>query len=178
MRRLYKRLPAPNEINLVLGVIIFAVHTWSVRSFLYRIPSFLLYTNPFEIFSIFCYMMAFALLESLIVMMGLLLLAAVLPGHWLKEGFAYKGFVIILACASASIWLQGNVNNQFPPKALLYTLMLIVFLGILIFLWLVYKLPSLQRFVLMLEDRIAIMRYVYVPLGLLGIVVVVIRNIL
>lgn len=173
-----KRLPARNEINLVMGVVIFAVHTWSIRNFLYKIPSFLLYTTPMDTFAIFCYMMAFALLESFAVTVGLLFLAAVLPLNWLREGFAYKGFVMVFVFTAASIWLQGNVQNQFPPKSLLYTLILIVFLGILILSWLIHKIPQLQKIVIDIEDRIGIMQYVYIPLGLLGLVIVVIRIIL
>ena len=172
-----KQLPPKNEINLVLGIVIFVVHTWSIKNFLYKIPSFLLYTSPTDIFAILCYMMAFALLESLVVITGMVVLSTILPHPWLRDGFAYKGFVIVSVFTIASIWLQRTIGGEFPAKTFFWVLGLIILSTVTVLCFLMSKLPLLQKIALEIEERINIMLYIYVPLGLIGIVVIIIRNI-
>ena len=62
-----KRLPERNEFYAVLGIVIFVVFGWSMRGFLYEVPSFINYFRVGQILAIFAYMMGFALLESFLV---------------------------------------------------------------------------------------------------------------
>jgi len=63
-----ERLPSNADMFTVLGVVVFIVHSWSVRGFLFKLPSFMLYLSVWDILSVFSYMMAFALLEAMLVM--------------------------------------------------------------------------------------------------------------
>ena len=173
-----KRLPQRNEIISVFGVVIFVVCSWSVREFLYKIPAFVLYYSVWEIFSVFSYMMAFALLESTAVTILLIVSAFVLPSKLLKEGFAYKGFLAVIIASVLSIWLQGNLVNEFPSRSLLLegagsSLAIFILLSFLF-----HKVVFLQNIVIALVDRLGILMYLYVPLGVLGILVYLLRNLL
>jgi hypothetical protein len=176
MQFLRDRLPHRKEIISVLGVSLFVCHSWSIRGFLNDLPSLLLYFRSLEIAVIFAYMMAFAFLESLLVTAGLGLVGALLPSKWLKEGFAYKSLIAVLVGAGAAILLQKNLRYDFPSikMLILYSvvpLILIVVLIVLSWFW-----SPLQRILLDVLDRLSIMLYIYVPLGLLSLVVVVFRN--
>ena len=174
-----RRLPERSEIYAVLGVVVFVVHSWSVRGFLHEVPSFILYFKPGQILAVFAYMMAFALFESLLVTLGLSLLAFFLPVKWFKNGFIYKSFLTVLLGAVAMLWLENTImslNNKFPPRDLLLTVAGVTFGAWVLLLLMFNFLKPLQKAVLFISDRIGVLAYLYVPLGIVGFVVVLIRN--
>jgi hypothetical protein len=93
MTFLFNRFPKREDILPVFGGIVFVVFSWSIRGFLYIFPSLILRHSVSETLSVLCYMLAFSLFESLLLMGGGLLISMVLPRKWLVEGFAYKGFI-------------------------------------------------------------------------------------
>jgi hypothetical protein len=148
-----------------------------VREFLYLFPSLGYFLQIDEILTVFFYTMAFALLESILVTGLLVLLSMVLPERWFRNGFSYKGFLAILITSVESIWLQMNVTNIFPASIILYGNVFILFAVFIILAILFSKIAFLQRLALATIDRVSIMIYVYVPLGLLSLIVVFLRNI-
>ncbi len=177
---LRNRLPAWNEIVSLSGVLVFVVHSWSVQAFLFNLPSFILKYRSLEVVAIFCYHMVFAFLETLLCAGLLVVLAGVLPSKWLRKGFVYKGFLIVLAAVIGAIFLQNSISyGEFAyagSKAyLLYEYIgggLIVFAG----LWvLVAKVGRVQRWIVFLVDQISIMLFIYLPLDVIGLAVVAVR---
>lgn len=178
MKTLTTRFPARFEIEAALGFLFFAVFTWSIRGFLSELPSFLLYYSLENIFGVFCYMMAFALLESLLIMGFLLLFSFILPERWLRQGFARKGTMLVLVAGGAAIYLQNILTFQFPS---LKEFVLVFGLSLLTLIVLLYYVMSDQRFQDILDnvlERFKIFSYIYIPLGVIGFFVVIIRNIL
>jgi hypothetical protein len=179
------RLPEKRATLEVLSVVLFAVFGWSIRGFLYKIPSFTLYFGFGANLAILCYMLAFALLESLLVTGLLAGLATLLPSRFLKEGFAWKGFVIVLVAAIAMIVFEGWYRIDFfkdimagdrssiAPFIVGLLVSIVALVGLLL---LVRSQPRLQRVVMYIAEQLSIFTYIYVPLGLIGLVVVVIRN--
>jgi hypothetical protein len=155
------------------------IYSWSIRGFLYQLSSLRLYHTLGEIFAVFSYLMAFALVECLVMMCGLIVMGFILPGKWLREGFVYKGFITTLVAGIALIKLHSylfSLNYTMPP-------MNIIYLGaggvivLLISLILVFQnIPRLQNFLLAFQERLQIFVYFYIPLGVLGLLVVVLRN--
>jgi hypothetical protein len=181
------RLPARRDILLVFGVVLFVVFGWSIRGFFYKLPAFSLYFGVGANLAILSYMMAFALLESVLVTGLLVLLSALLPAGWLKSGFAYKGFLIILVSTIAMILFQGYYSSNFLkdilagqtypfPPFLRGAIGSVLALAAL--LWLFHWKPQLQRYVLDVVERLSLFTYIYVPLGIIGLLVVLVRNIL
>ena len=176
MDLLRKHFPAWGEIISVLGIAVFIGFSWTIFGFLNKIPSFILYFTPGEIANIFAYLMAFALLESLIVTGVLVIISAILPSGWLKEGFALKGFVIILVASVTAIFFQKSLDDSFPPTWLLLAssiLPLVVMVSLIRF---VRSQPKLQNILLNIQDRILIMLIIYVPIGVFSLMVVMYRN--
>ena len=174
-----KRLPERSEVYTVLGFVIFMVFSWSMRGFFYEVPSFILYFNADQIFGVFSYMMGVALLESLLVTLGLGLLSLLLPVAWFKQGFVYKSFVTVLVGAIALLWLENTImafNNKLPPVNLLLTAAGIALGAWVVLLLAFHYIKLFQNPVLFIADRVGVMAYLYVPLGFLGLIVVLIRN--
>jgi hypothetical protein len=121
-------------------------------------------------------MMAFALLESAVVTALLIVCAWILPSKLFREGFAYKGFLAILVASTLSIWLQNTLTNVYPGNSLLYYSFGIAALVFVVLAFLFYKVGFLQKIALNLADRLGILAYLYVPLGLIGFLVYISRN--
>ena len=178
MKSFLQRLPARVEIDPVLGFLVFAVFSWSIRGFLFELPSLLLYYPLADIFGVFSYMMATALLESLLVM-GLLVFAAfILPTPWFRLGFSRKAAVTVLVVGAFMIHLQNILTFQFPSvqeaavgvgAALLLSFVLFILLA------------KVERFRSLFDnvlERFKVFSLIYVPLGVIGLVVVIFRNLM
>ena len=171
-----KQFPSRSEIIAVLGMVVFVCHSWSIRGFLHDLPSLLLYFHLAEILVIFAYMMAFALLESLLVTAGLALISALLPSKWFRDGFAYKGLIFVLVGSIAAILLQRNLRYEFPSTQMLlmYSVVPLILITLLIFIAQLWQ--PLQKILLDIQDRLSIMLYIYMPIGLVSFFVVAFRN--
>ena len=177
MSFIQRRLPRVEEILDVLGVSVFVLFSWSLRGFLYNLPSFLHSLSVGAILGILCYMMAFALLESLLLVCCLLLISIVLPGKWYRDGFAYKGFLTILVISITSIQIQSILSADWPSKEILLPKFGIAFLMLVFLIALAHILVPFQKFLLEVTGRLQIFVYLYVPIGLVGLLVGIIRNI-
>lgn len=180
------RLPARYDTLKIFGIVLFAVFGWSIRGFLYKVPSFTLYFGLTANLEVLSYMLAFALLESALVMGLLLALSMALPSSVLKEGFAYKGFIVVLVATVAAIVFESWYRIDFfkdmmagmtypVPPFIIGILVSIALLAALF--WVFHAWPRLQRYAVIVMEQLSIFLYIYVPLGLLGLIVVLIRNV-
>lgn len=179
MSALRERLPPTRDILDVFGGVVFVVYSWAVRGFLYQVPSLRLYHTLGEIFGVFSYLMAFALVESLILIGVLVLGGIILPAKWLREGFGYKGFITFVVAGIAMIQLDQYLFSLGQAMPALKVIYLGTGLSILLLVGLIrmfQRIPRLQKYLFSLQERLQIFVYFYVPLGVLGIAVVVLRN--
>ena len=121
-------------------------------------------------------MMAFAMLESLAVTAILVLLSVLLPLSWLRDGFAYKGFVILLIATADAFLLQKSLKEIFPSTLdlILFSIVPIVLMALSISL--LHTQPKLQNLLVRVQDRFLIMLLVYLPIGLISLLAVTVRN--
>jgi hypothetical protein len=162
----------------VLAVAVFACFSWTLIGFFNKLSSFILYFTLGEIANIFAFMMAFALLESLITAGLLILLSVILPSSWLKEGFAFKGFVIVLVATTTAILFQHALRDDFPSLGILLAYSLVPLLLIVLLIGFVNSQPKLQKILLSVQDRILIMLFIYLPIGVIGLLVIMARDLL
>jgi hypothetical protein len=170
------RLPSRQEIWGVFSVLVFAVYSWEIRQYLFKFPSFLYYSTPGDLLSILSYMMAVALFESLLVAAVLVVIAAILPSGWYRDGFAYKGFLTVLILAVSSIQFQKYLPTHFPETSVIVRQAAVTGGFLLASIGLAHKVPDLQKLLIKVVDSISIMSFIYVPLGLLSLAVVIMRN--
>lgn len=175
MINLRHRLPTKQDIMQVLGTTLFLVFGWSLRGFFFLAPSFLLNHSLATIVGILSYMMGFALFESLLVMSGLISLCVVLPRSWFREGFAYKGSLVVLVAAFATVKLQNLLTDEMLPRTVLYQGFTITIFGIVLSILLFQFVRPLQSIMLEIVDRMQIFVYLYVTLGIAAIAIVIFR---
>lgn len=172
------RLPPRRDLLPVWATILFPVFSWSLIWFFQKMPGWQPFLNIGAILSILAYALGFALLESLIVLGVVVALAAILPARALRTRFAALGSTLVLASTFWTIIFQ----LIFEPVILYWTgIEFIVWFGlalvsILLAVVLVHRSRRAQRIVTSLADRLTVFVYLYVPLGLVGLVVVLIRN--
>lgn len=172
---LKKRLPEKRDILLAGSMAVFLVFSWSLRELFFNAPAFLLSFTADNIAFIAAYMFAFALFESFALVLLMLILAALLPGAILKNGFSYKASYLFIALGWLSASLQFGMTNQ--PRVEFLAMQLVKFLaGWLIAVALTHYLAPVRKIVLDILDRTTIFFYIYAPLGAVSLVVVILRN--
>lgn len=172
------RFPRRSEIISVLAIAVFVCFSWSIIGFFNQLSSFILYFSLAEIGAIFAYMMAFALLESLAVTGFLVLLSALLPSSWLKNGFAYKGFVILVIATIDAILFQKVLEDEYPSILILALFSIVPLVLIAILIRVLQSMPKVQNLLVNIQDRFLVLLFVYVPIGLVSLITVTVRNLL
>jgi hypothetical protein len=159
-----QRMPAWREISYVFGGVVFIVYSWSIQGFLYQIPSLILYHQILDILAVLFYLMAFALLESLVVTVVLMLAAFILPGKLFRQGFAFKGFLTAFVFGMAMIVLQNylySLNYFTPSMNVIYVGLGITVLSLIALILLFQNVPGLLKILLAVEERLQIFIYVF-----------------
>ena len=177
MQFIKKRLPASQEIQSVFGFLVFVIFTWSIRGFLDKISSFLLYYGIGKIVGVLAYMMSFSLMESVIIFMIILAVVVMLPGRWLRDGFSWKAGLLLLALSIGSIFLQDSITFRLPSAKILVVGLLMFILGLTGSWFLCVKYQRVRRAVELIMENFSIFMYIYVPLGVLSALIVLVRNI-
>lgn len=174
MNFIKNRLPDRRAVTLVFSAVIFAVFTWTVRSFIFKFPAYILYLRTWDIVAILADLLTFALLESLLVTGAITGIAILFPQKWLRKGFAYKGFITVVVASIVAIYLKEAMTDKSTTEFFLITFSLSFMLWIGLILAAHFWLP-LQKVILDLADRFSIFLYLYIPLGLVGVTIFVIR---
>lgn len=178
MNLIRHRLPQQQEIMQVLGTTTFIVFGWSLGGFFYRFPSFLLGHDIGSLLGILGYMLSFALLETLLILGGLIFICVLLPQKWFREGFAYKGSLTVVVTALAMLQLQNLMGNleRLPERGILYQGLLFTLLITVVSILVFQFVKPLQKILLEIVERMQIFAYIYVPLAMAGLLVVLLRN--
>ena len=169
--------PRKNEIFLAFGMAIFLISAWEIRAFFYKVPSFLLYMNVGQIAAVFAYMMAFAFIESLLVLCLTFIPAVILPAAWFNDGFATKASSAILVAAVSSVLYQNYLPSSYPGTATIGLWLFLTLLSICAVNLLIHFVKPIAKGFSFFLEQLSIMIYIFAPIGVISIFVVIIRNI-
>jgi hypothetical protein len=143
---------------------------------LYNMPPLLLRHSLWELAGIISYRLVFAAFEALLLLFVLILLSIILPGRWLRDQFAARGSVIAIV---TSLWilvfhLGSGTWRGWPLWPYLAAAGYLLSLGVVYTLTVRHR--RVEQAVISLVERLTIFSYVYLPLSVLGLFVVIIRN--
>jgi hypothetical protein len=165
------------DLSLSFGAIAFPIHVWAIVNTLVIIPAWLLRLSLWELAGAIGYPLVFALLETCVLWIGFVFLAYLLPGKWLANKF--------VALSSLLVWLMAiwAALLQFIfGRILLWGLVTVIFGSLLIVFslglgyWLVQRFARLESGIKRVTQRLSVLTFVYLLFDLLGLVVVVLRN--
>lgn len=174
-----KRFPPFAQILPVYAVISFMIYGWTLVLAFWKFPSWLFFLRAGEIIAILAYSFSLNLIESLLVLALLLGAGYLLPSRLLREDFNVRGAVLAFVLLASAMLHLALYNNSDLRDAFVRSLLpwwggtLPLAAGLL---WLTSKVNWMRRSVLELSDRMLVFLYIFIPLSLLSLVVVVVRN--
>jgi hypothetical protein len=170
-----KRLPHFPDIVSVYSVITFMLFAWSLLIFFWYLPSWLYFMSFGDLFAVFCYVVASSFFESLAFLLFLLLLSFFLPPKYLRDEFVARGTSITL-CVIGSIMLNFrlNISNKFDISLPWFGVAL--FFAAVAVSILLTRLRPVRQALIWLSDRLIVFLYILIPLSLLSLLVVLVRN--
>jgi hypothetical protein len=178
------RLPSFRNVLLVFAVCTFPIHVWALLSLFQKVPVYILRLSTSDLIGIVAYTLSFALLESLLLVIFLVLLSMALPARYFRSRFVTQGTVLI---AMMSLWLipvhyQGSILLALDANVTQY--MTLIFIWTVSFVTLVALISSMlrrhewfERSILHFVDRVTVLAILYVFLDLLSVGILLVRNI-
>lgn len=172
---LRKRLPPFHEISSFYATIVFLVYGWTSVAVFWKIPSWFYFLSPGEIVVILAYILVSSLFESVLILFIFLLASLVLPSEWLSHRFIVRSSILIFAL---TFWVAlFDLSSLAQPPTWRDVISfgigfpLTAGLGIL----LADRTPLVWRLILFVSDQLIVFLYLWLPLSLIGILIVILR---
>ena len=177
------RFPSRQEVLPVFAIFAFFGFSWAFYRMFWYVPSWLEYLNTWKVLTIAAYVLAFALVESLLMLVPVILISLVFPARFFKDKFVVQGSSLAALISLGAVLIQRKINLVYRLELwqiLAYPLACLgaIVLVILALSALYERVPTLKHFVQSAAERMTVFAYVYVPLSLVGLVVVILRNII
>lgn len=165
------------QIAPVYAIIVMIIYPWTLVHFFWRLPGWVLFSNLSDLASMFPYMIVVNLLESLLVLLGPLLLNLILPRSWYYDRFTTRSVSLVLLGLGFLMYFDHGLEGDVPfPMATVRWLPAIL-LAILLLVYLLDRIPLVRRLLDEVSNRALIFLYISIPVSLLSLLVVLIRNI-
>lgn len=177
-RALQSRLPDFKEILPVYAVLVFFLFGWATIAFFWKLPAWLFYLNLGEVGVIYLYTAFTEFFESLIYLGVLLIFCGFLPAHFLKDRFAVRGTITAIALPGFILLTNYIIAIQKIAPAL-SALAAFVICGGLAFawIWLSSRYIVFEQTARFLVERTPVFLYVYAPIVIISLIVVLVRNV-
>jgi hypothetical protein len=172
------RLPSRHDISYAYLAGLFPIQAWALFNSLNEAPAWSLKFNVWDLIGVFSYIEAFVLLESVVVFVPLLVLAALLPARWFRCSFVASCTAIVYV--SAGWFILAHIHDftvrdwtlrQFLPwfVAFLFSQGLILVL--------IRNSRRLESMIVSVVDRVAVLSILYLSMTLVAVFIVLIRNV-
>ncbi|MFP4394787.1 MAG: hypothetical protein ACLFTI_05935 [Anaerolineales bacterium] len=166
-----KKLPSKQELYRFLAVWLAFVNTWAFLSWLYEVPSLIRRLNLWDLVGSLAYTTTFALVESLGIFIPFTLLALLIPTRWLRYvTFALHALIIAMMVLYVGIGFTLDSGQQ----TLTWVLGFVSLTGLA---YILRRKPRIQQRLVGLLDRLVVLATLYLIVDVVGVVIVVIRNV-
>ena len=175
---LQERLPTRSELLGVFAATVLIVYTWTIYVSFWKLPSWLFFLNVGEILSIYSYAFLLNFLECLMLLCASLVIGLVLPRRIWSEAFVARGLVlVVILLGSAQLHLA-----QYPTLDLLDAFIesqmrwwFHTFWIAALVAWIAGRVGWIKQGLEQMADRFSVFLYVYLPLTIMGLIVVIVR---
>ena len=177
---IFNRLPGLKQIAPVYAVCVIVIYSWTALWFFWKLPSWLFYMNAGEITLVYAYVLVSNLLESLLVVCIPIALGFILPSKWFRDSFVSRGTSLVLLGLGYFMFLayQFQAKEDYP-SVLLKLWSVALALGLIAFLvFIIGKVPSLNKVLEFIAEQATILLYIYIPLSLVSLLIVLPRLLL
>jgi len=172
-----KKFPTLEQIAPVYAVIVMIIYAWTLVHFFWRLPSWFLFSNLSDLASIFAYMIVVNLMESLLVLVAPLLLNMVLPRAWFYDRFTTRSVSLVLVGLGYLIYLDDHLQAELPFPIAMVRWIPAVMVVILVLVYLLDRFNIIRRLLDGIANRALIFLYISIPISVISLLVILIRNI-
>ena len=176
MDSIKSRLPTRSDAFLIFGWCVFLIHVWSIVNILVLLPSWALRLGLFELLGVTSYPLVFALLESILVWLLIILLSLVLPRKVLGKDFVTQAAIFIFFLAILSGLMHFSVELIFNFRLYTLVLLLIIFSIALILSYLAGRSMKYSSAIRNLLSRVNVLSGIYIFMDLVGLSIILFRN--
>ena len=176
-----ERMPDRKNILAVYAVIVTLVYSWTLFTSFYKLPSWLFYLSLGQILSVYAYSFSVNLVESIIALTGILLLEftifLVLKN---KEEFQSRSIILTTVLLGTSMLRLALFQSYEDINAFLSGEVLWWVIAVPSGLILAVFAPKIKLVRTILEsfaERATVFVYIYIPLSLISIIVIIVRGI-
>jgi hypothetical protein len=175
------RLPDRQSILGVYAVIVFLVYSWTLFTSFYKLPSWMFYLTIGQILSVYAYAFSVDLLESILALAVVLFLDFTLfLALKNREEFQSRSILLILVVLISSMLRLALFQSYDDIQSFLsgeLTWWTITFLLALVIAAAAPKSKWIRKVIEGIAERATVFLYIYLPLSLISLVTVIIRNI-
>jgi hypothetical protein len=174
----FNSLVSKQELFLAYSAVAFPIFSWAILQYLEKMTSWLYYLTVWEVMSLLAYALLFAWIESMLITFGLVLLAAILPGSLLRNKFVPLTMAMMVPMTLGAVIAHYFENNlrQMPFALLGVGIALYGIVTVALYLG-VQRVPVVARAFQQLADRISVLVYLYLPLSIASLLVIILRNV-
>ena len=173
-----EKIPKLEEIAPVYAVIVMMIYPWTLTRYFWKLSSWILFASVGDLAAFFAYMVVVNLLESILILLVPLAMSIVLPGKWFYDRFKTRSVALVLFGLGYLIYLNKNLHADSPFPLTLVRWIPVSGVAILVLVFLVDQVGFLRRVLDELANRLTIFLYISIPVSVIALLVVLIRNII
>jgi hypothetical protein len=173
------RWPASKDIISVYAVIAFMIQLWTINVAFDQLPSWASFLNLNEILAVLAYRIAESFVECLFVLFILLSISFILPPRFFRDVFAVRGTAFVLCSLGSFILFWNRFENDPGPVMADYTPIWTAGTILLtcISAYVSAKIPVISDFLEWISERMVVFLYIFVPISVVSVITILIRNI-
>jgi hypothetical protein len=137
------------------------------------VPSWVLYLRSWEVVGMAAYTLSFALFETLIFLLVVVLIGLIVPKRWVVDRYIPLASLWLVELAIMAILFQHHIIRHLPKRNLVIGFGLILALSSLIPL----RFAKIGEILRWIADRLVILSFIYIFFDVLGLLVVILRNV-
>lgn len=175
--RLLNRFPKPQEIIPVYAVGVTILYTFAIITSMNDFSrNWLLYLDIVEIFNLFTYIIAGAFVESLLVIIILIFTSLAFPPKIQTDRFVLYGTILTITFLFGLMLRDGTYVGI--GDILSSTRMIFMFFALTAFTFSILseRFKTIRSIIESIADRCVIFLYVYMPLSLISVIAILIKN--
>lgn len=175
MTALRRKIPSLHEILALYATIVFLIYGWAIITFFWKVPSWLFFLSLGEIAAVLSYALASSLLESTLILTIFLFAGLVLPSRVLSDRFVVRGSIIVYILTFWVALFNLNALIELPARSDVVFFGVIALLTLGLALIIADRIPVVRRLLIALGNRLTVFLYLWLPLSLVGILVILFR---
>lgn len=166
------------DIWLASVPIVLSVHIWSILHVFEEVPAWIIRMTLWELLGAIAYTQAFALLESVFILVVFLFVGFILPKRWFAHRFAPATslVVIIITLWAIAAHNYDKVIRNWGARDFLPWLILMM-ISLTLALLLVSRSEKVKNMLTAFVERASVLSIIYLFIDSLSIIIVMVRNV-